>query len=323
MDILNTVVVPLQFESKPYPFEVVTYQGFTPIKPIITLLGISYVRQTQTQTVTNLCQAVKLPGVKGRFAPLCVKVADAETLLLSLKPRTEQAKAFLNQLIHFFSVLNDGQLVEVEKPQALKTELKHKVLDEKELQQELETNPIFINQPLGKYDHLRRDLVAVGVRDLEEMNYLVDCGAIQLLQARDDDTVATRFVYPHSYEKGDLIKAARAEFYVPPIFYRLYPTRYEHLTSYVLKSVRDADNRVIGLEETYTPKLLAPWYSDEFANKIAALASIYRRVTEEERDRQAALTGTDLSLWNLDMWDIELDGVTNDEQFTDNRHVAA
>lgn len=152
-----------------------------------------------------------------------------------------------------------------------------------------ESSVIYINHEYTAVQHLRADLVALGVRNVNELNFIVDMPFLHLLSLNkkdsEDEPIRT-YLFIDNYVRGDLQKQAKLGYHPEPIFWRKYPDLYKPKSQYtrIVHSNGSMErNGRCTWEEKIIPLGNSPFYEDDFVAEIVRI----RQAREDAKWRQA------------------------------------
>lgn len=167
-------------------------------------------------------------------------------------------------------------------PAEYETEILGRVESEKRLKEILN-----LNRELNANDWVRADLVAVGVRHADEINYLMNAQALVLLKAVQSADGKPQIATMHfsSYERGKLQTAAKNGFFPIPEYFRRNPERYTQQTYFTRRlKLEKGLAWITGVEIAALGD--APWYQEYFQREIQNRLVIAHRISEQaERKR--------------------------------------
>ncbi|MRN38575.1 hypothetical protein CRG49_002075 [Neisseria sp. N95_16] len=274
------------------------YQGWILVKPLVELVGMSWTKQfLKLKTLSYVEQKqLTLPASNGDLVQqsryyVCIPTSRTLDYLLTLNPRKSETKSRLSTLIKLLPELlkePEGQEPVPDTLPELETEVIQDARTVDEIYKEL--FPITVDKPLDRLDYIRKDLVAVGLRNAEEINYICKGAAVLILSHKADGNHLSSHVFVHTYEQGDLLKAAKAGYYPIPEFFRRYPSEYQQLKMWTVQVERQNDSiksPIVSATKVRVPLAMAPWFTDKFAEEISRLKYIAQVV--EDRKRKAEL----------------------------------
>ena len=304
MNLATLVRVPLVDDSgilKNYYLP--TYQDWILVKPLVELVGMSWKKQLPSLKALDYVEQkqLTLPATHGELVQqsryyVCIPTNRTLDYLLTLNPRKQESKSRLSILINLL-------------PGLLKTpELQEAVQDTRTVDEiYAELFPIIIDKPLDRLDYIRKDLVAVGLRNAEEINYICQGAAVLILSHKSNGEHRSSHVFVHTYERGDLLKAAKAGYYPVPEFFRRHPSEYQQLKMWTVEVERQSDSiksPIVSATKVRAPLGMAPWFTDKFANEIALLKNIAMTVEDKQRKvelKERVLRGDSLA----DLFEVE------------------
>ena len=334
------IQVPFSFKylasGKMFELVIPIFGEWIPLKPIVEAMGMKWEKQREQLKQCAELRLVDIPNLRGR-PPLCAKLGYLDTYLANINVgrvrNPDVVKHFQTMLPlalrSYYSDLGldpDAEQPETEdrgpkpqepepetqvvQPEAINTE----IWDARRAEEYLRTQTIFIGQEFDGADKVRADLVAVGVRDYDEIQYIMSNVGVIVMKLDPEDAdrpPVTRYILFSSYERGDLLKAARAGFYPIPEFFRRDPEQYEQKLDTIQTFERKGVYKVKSSGWTTRPSGNAPWYSDKFAAKIQNRIVLLKRIREQELSRELAArieAGEDLfsTAWDTSDYEFEI-----------------
>ena len=285
--------------------------GMFPAKPIVEAMGLRWIKQFEVLSQENLLTGIRVAGMKGR--PMAhIGRNGIKALLDRLNPKRVSKPDLVLYFQSYFLPALDAYLKQFEPDEEPETEDLlpefdgNKPLSELELSALLAKLPdtTYIGLPLAARDHARADLVRVGVRKFEEIDYIMRGFGIVLLKPNPKDPdgePVRRSLTLHTYEQGSLQRAAQNGFYPIPMFFRRFPNLYSCQTRYVRKIERSGSGIVVDEGYVAVPLAQAPWYTEKFETEILNLKLITQKVKDKERRERllAAVLSGDFDLKDL------------------------
>lgn len=261
--------------------------GWIPLRPIVSAMGLKWETQRAGLVRSNHVRQVKMRGWSG-LPPLCSHAEHIGDYLNRLSVNRVKYPRLVEYFQQFFQVSLDAYLTN------LKAEVRmddippifdSHLLSDSDTEELLKALPIIhIDTPATNADHLRSDLVKVGVRDYNELQYLCRNLGVVILKPNPENPGGIplkRTVMIATYERGDLVKAASAGYYPIPEFFRRFPNLYCRQLQTVGRFSRDVEGSVIeGVFESAAAGG-APWFGDEFAANIKKLVNIHETVEDK------------------------------------------
>lgn len=323
----NLVQIPFVFQypakGANHTLNLLPFENLFPAKPVAEAMGLKWERQREALAKENLLTVPQIPGLHGR--PMAhISRSGIEFMLSRLNvKRVANPDLVLYFQSYFLPALDDylqQHGLEDLEPEAedLLPETEIGELSDLELSVELAKLPdiTYIGLPLAARDHARADLVRIGVRKFDEIDYIMRGFGIVLLKPNPkepDGEPLRRSLTLHTYEQGGLQRAAQNGFYPIPLFFRRFPNLYACQTKYVRRIERGEAGILVGAGRTATPLAQAPWYTEAFETEILNLKLVLRKVkdrTLREQALAAVLSGS-----------FDLEAYLNDD--TDNLEHAA
>ena len=284
--------------------------GMFPAKPIVEAMGLKWETQRVILNQENLLVGIQVAGMKGR--PMAhITRSGIETLLTKLNPkRVSRPDLVLYFQSYFLQALDDylKQFEPEEDPETedLLPEFEVKELNDLELSAALAELPnvTYLGIPLAARDHARADLVRVGVRKFDEIDYIMRGFGIVLLKPNPKDPEGEPLRHSltlHTYEQGKLQRAANNGFYPIPLFFRRFPNLYSCQTRYVRRIERGESGIILDAGRSAAPLAQAPWYTREFETEILNLKLVLQKVRDKDlREKMlAAVLNGDFNLEDL------------------------
>ena len=289
------------------------YGDFFPLKPVFTAIGMKW--ENIRVGITNLDYLRHINIGRGKPA-VCADVDGFLKIVSKINPNRVKNKELFMYFVKFLPTAILERLEET-KPRATPDDLKP--MFETDVGEATDKDAIVLYRPLNPRDLYRKELVTVGVKNQDEINYLC-CAFHALLYKPNPENPhgePLRRSFPiDSYKAGQLKEYAKGGFYPRPEYFRRFPHLYQYHTSPEREVLRMADGSIVN-----TGRILrveeggAPWYKPEFANQMADLMILNQRVKEkQDRERFAKLvnSGEDYDLLKL-IGDIDMGNL--DENF--------
>lgn len=185
------------------------------------------------------------------------------------------------------------------------------------------SQPIYIGRELENPDRLRADLTAVGVTDGASVDWLAVKSGFVVVRPDPENSGKTQSITicPEFYQQGKLLELARQGYYPLPEFYRRHPNYYQQKT-YTTHDLQEVDGKTVSLGVVRKPLGNAPWYTDEFAERIRLLDKAHEKAAQDTIEKQAKQTVADGSLSRL-LWSEEDDDQTGDFKEVAQSHAEA
>lgn len=266
--------------------------GWIPLRPIVSAMGLRWETQRVGLVRSNHVRQVKVKGWSG-VPPLCSHVEHVGDYLNRLSVNRVKYPKLVEYFQQFFQISLDAYLTNL-KPETrigdVSPVFDSHLLSDDDTEELLKSLPtIHIDTPTTNADHLRSDLVRVGVRDYNELQYLCRNIGVVILKPNPENIEGVplkRTVMVATYERGDLIKAASAGYYPIPEFFRRFPNLYYRQLQTVGRFSRDVRGTVIDGVFENAAAGGAPWFGDEFAANINKLLEIADTVADKTLRRE-------------------------------------
>lgn len=311
--IMSALITPFVFKfpcnGQMQELTLLVQDDWVPMRPLVEALQMLWGKQRPALQKSGRTELVKFPGFRFGSA-VCLTVPHVVEWLNGISlGRVKNPdlvrhfqQYFIPALESFVEDLNPAEPTP-DIPPMYETELweADKVADW--LQQ---APPIHIDTETDSMDHIRADLVAIGVRKYDELNYICRSLGLKIFKLNPDDPDGAplfRSIMSQTYESGDLLKAKRAGWYPLPEFFRRHPHLYEQKVQHTQKIERNQAGHVVSVQACVAPSGMAPWYADDFAAEMRTLVEIQARVKDEQLRQDLAerlRAGEDVNAW---LWD--------------------
>ena len=306
---MSLVLRPLIFK---YPLQGQTRElitpiqdGWVPMKMLTAALGLDWKTQRVHLNTLPYVQGIPLAGLRGKPA-LCMQTEHVPSYLKGISINRVKYPETVRYFQTYFPAALDsykGTLPELSpdpEPEIVPVaEAEH--WDKDKVDEFLRSPEIRMYTETSHTDWLRRDLVTIGIRNFDELNYLMRGAVLTVCKPNPDPkirSIVTYPVLPSSYYPGRLQALARQGYYPLPEFYRRHPTYYEQDITEAFNPIwveSDESEHLVGagVKQVRRPAALAPWNTDEFAEKISVRLALLARLDDERfrknLEEQAAL----------------------------------
>ena len=330
--ITPTLLFKYQTQGKIAELLIPIVDGWMPLKLVVDAMGLHWPTQQAALTPLPFVQTVQVPGRRGA-PPLCMDITKVPDYLLGLSLARVKCPDIVKHFqTHFPAAL--GSFIDSTTPKEILLDVPAEVETEQwskeKVDEFLRNAPIHLDVETTSRDWFRRELVIVGVRDYDEIDYLLRAPITTLYKLnpeKPDGPWLSRPIYIDSYMSGHLQFWARQGYYPIPEFYRRNPSQYEQQTTDGFKiewggTLTNGYREVISTTPCRQPAGGAPWNTDAFALKITQRLFLleeledlaFRRMLKErEMNGESLLQGVwdnmqdydDLVDWRDDGWDTE------------------